>query len=84
MSGETSSELDAFRSFAHERLDAESYRVVEDTLALYRQRQTELERLRQELRPALEQSARGESKEIDFEEFKAAARQRLAEKGITD
>jgi hypothetical protein len=83
MSGDTASELDAFQSFAQERLDAESYRVVENTLALYRERQRQLERLREELRPALEQSERGESREIDFEQFKAVARQRLADKGIT-
>ena len=84
MSGDTASELDAFQSFAHERLDAESYRVVESTLALYRERQRELERLREELRPALEQSERGESREIDFEQLMEEGRRRLAEEGITD
>ena len=84
MSGDTASELDAFESFAHERLDAESYQVVEHTLAQYRQRQRELERLREELRPALEQSRRGESRELDFDQLIAEERARLAEEGITD
>jgi len=84
MAGEFSKELEAFDAFAREQLDSHSYCVVADVLQLYHQRQEELERLRDEIRPALLQSQRGESKEVDFEQLKATGRQRLAEEGLAD
>ncbi len=84
MSIDSSKELEAFRAFAQEQLDGAGYTFVADVLALYRQRQEEVERVRGQIEPALAQSERGQSREIDFEQLKAKGRQRLAEEGFTD
>lgn len=57
---------------------------VDDVVGEFREYLAEVERLREEIRPALERSLRGESKPIDWEELKRRGRERLAEKGITD
>jgi len=77
-------ELEAFQLFAQEQLDNDSYGVVASILNQYRLRQDEIRRLREEIRPAVAQSERGESREIDFEQLKSKGRQRLAEEGISD
>jgi hypothetical protein len=84
MATDVRNDLADFEASARECLDDQSYGVVADALNSYRRRQEQLQRLRGELAPALEQSRRGESKEIDFEEFLAEARRRAAEKGIPD
>ncbi len=45
---------------------------------------SDLERLREDLAPALERSLRGESEPFDVEDIKARGRKRLEDMGITD
>ena len=77
-------DLEQFQAFAQQHLDAESYGVVANALTLYQQRQREIQRLREQIEPALAESRRGESKEIDFEKLKAACRQRLSQNPTED
>ena len=57
---------------------------VDEVLGEFREYLAEVERLREEIRPALERSLRGESKPIDWEALKERVTQELADKGITD
>jgi hypothetical protein len=59
-------------------------KTVDEVLDEFREYLEELERLREEIRPALEASLRGESKPIDWESLKERVTRRLAEQGITD
>lgn len=78
-------ELELLHRFIGEELVAgRRRRTVDECLAEFRQYQRELERLREEIRPALERSLRGESPPFDVEEIKRRVRERLAGRGITD
>lgn len=57
---------------------------VDEVLGEFRAYLAEVERLREEIRPALARSLRGESKPIDWEALKLRCREQLAEKGITN
>ena len=59
-------------------------RPVSEVLAEFDEYRAEVEQLREEIRPSLERSLRGESKEIDWEEFYRRGRERLAARGITE
>lgn len=59
-------------------------RPVDEVLAEFRQYLADVERLREEIRPALERSLRGESKPFDVEDFLRRGRERLREQGIGD
>ena len=84
MATDVPNELEAFRDFIDHELARGSDASVDELIEKYRQRRSELERLRQELKPALEQSQRGESQPLDAEALKKRVRDRLAEKGVTD
>lgn len=60
------------------------HRPVPEVLAEYEEYRVEVEQLREEIRPALEASLRGETKEIDWDEFYRKGRERLAARGISD
>ena len=84
MATTTLSELEAFHRFLGECLaKGQCEFSVEESVATFRAYQKELGQLREELRPALQQSARGESQPLDVEELKAEVAQALAEKGIS-
>jgi hypothetical protein len=85
MTTTTETELEAFRRFVDEQIKRGERKLSpEQSVAAFRAYQRDLERLQEELRPALERSARGEGKEIDWEEFERRGRERLAREGITD
>lgn len=59
-------------------------RPVNEVLAEFRQYLAAVERLREEIRPALERSLRGESNPFDVEEFLRKGRERLREREIAE
>ena len=82
---ETQTDLEAFHKFVGELLKKGKRKLpVDESLVVFRQYQQELERLREEIRPALEQSARGESEPLDIQKLKTEVTKSLAEKGITE
>jgi hypothetical protein len=83
MATHSPSDLELFHRFLSERL-RDSTQTPEETVAAFRAEQQRIEELREELRPALERSQRGESGPIDINDIKACGRERLAAKGITD
>ena len=56
----------------------------EASLEAFRAYQRDLERCREDIRPALERSLRGESEPLDIEDLKTQVTKRLADEGITD
>jgi hypothetical protein len=56
----------------------------EQSVREFRAYQTELARFKEETQPALEQSARGESKPLDLDALMKRVRARLADDGIAD
>lgn len=82
---ETQVELEAFHKFLGEQLKKKKCPLtVTQSVEAFREYQDELERLREEIRPALERSLRGESKPFDPEDMKRRVTRELKEKGITD
>ncbi len=84
MATDVPNELEAFRDFIDQELARGSDASVDELIEKYRQRRSDLERLRQELKPAFEQSQRGESQPLDADALKKRVRDRLAENGVTD
>jgi hypothetical protein len=85
MATQLPNELESFRQFLTEWLEHGQVELSpEESVRAFRAYQRELERCREEIRPALERSLRGESQPLDVEELKARVTQRLAEEGITD
>jgi hypothetical protein len=85
MAIETLTELELFHRFVGKELAAGNKRLsVQESLERFEAYQRDLEKLKEELRPALEEFERGEGGPIDWDELKARVRQRLAEEGITD
>jgi hypothetical protein len=79
------SDLELLHDFIGESLqNGGRLKTVDELLGEFREYLSEVERLREEIRPALERSLRGESKPIDWEALKRRGRERLAKKGITD
>jgi Arc/MetJ-type ribon-helix-helix transcriptional regulator len=78
-------ELELLHRFVSEQLANGGRRMsVEECLNEFRAYQSELERLREEIRPALERSLRGESRPFDADKLKARVTRELADEGITD
>jgi hypothetical protein len=85
MSSDTTiSEIQQFAEFVEHELDETRGRVVEEALLLFRRRQEEIARLRQELAPALARFHAGEREPLDMEAIIRAGRDRLAREGIVD
>ena len=82
---DTTTDLEAYHQFVEKLLEQGKRKMsVEESLSEFREYQKELERLREEIRPAMERSLRGESKSFNPEELKARVTRELEEKGITD
>ena len=78
-------ELELFHRFVSERLaNGGRQPSVEQCLAEFREYQRDVNRLREEIGPALESSLRGESRPFDVEGIKRRGRERLRERGISD
>jgi len=85
MATQLPNELESFHQFLSEQLEhGEVELSPEESVKAFRAYQRDLERCREEIRPALERSLRGESQPLDAEELKTRVTQRLAERGITD
>ena len=85
MTLQSSSELEVFQAFIQEQLDSGvSGLTPEESVVAFRAYQHQVEQLREEIRPALERSLRGESEPLDIEDIKTRGRERLRQKGITD
>lgn len=81
----TVTDLELLHQFIGENLqNGGRSQTVDQVLSEFREYLAEVERLRKEIRPALEQSLRGECKPIDWEALKRRGRERLAAEGITD
>ncbi len=79
------SDLELLHQFIGESLqNGGRLKTVDEVLGEFQEYRAEVERLREEIRPSLERSLRGESRPIDWEALKQRGRQRLAQKGITD
>ena len=82
---ETQTDLEAFHKFIAELLKKGKRKLpVEESVVAFREYQQELERLREEIRPALERAAKGEGKEVDLEDILRRGRERLAKEGVSD
>ena len=80
----TLTDLELLHRFIGEQLARGGRRTaVDDCLAEFREYLREVERCREEIRPALEQSLRGETKPFDPEEVIRRNRERLREFAIT-
>ncbi len=78
-------ELDLFRQFVMEKVKTEPHTKLklEEALIKFREYQFELDRLRDELRPAYEASLRGEGKPLDFQMLRSELVNELKSKGYT-
>jgi Arc/MetJ-type ribon-helix-helix transcriptional regulator len=78
-------ELELLHRFIADQLaDGRRRMPVDECLREFRAYLREVERLREEIRPALERSLRGESEPLDFEDLKQRGRDRLRQQGIAD
>ena len=78
MATESPSELEAFQAFLNRQLaDGDPGLTPEESVEAFRAYQRDLERLREEIGPALERSRRGESEPLDMDDIKARGRKRL-------
>lgn len=85
MATELPSELKSFHWFLTEQLRRGDVSLSpEQSVEAFRAYQRDLERCREDIRPALERSVRGQSEPLDIEELKERVTKRLAAKGITD
>ncbi len=76
-------ELDEFLQYVSTRCKGKKM-PLEEALQNFRLYQKQRDQLREEIRPALEASLRGESVPFDAEDVIQRGEERLAEKGITD
>ena len=85
MSRESQTELEAFHRFIGQQLEIERNDMsVEDSVKAFRTYQQDLEQLRADIRPALDEIERGEASELDYDALKERVGKRLADEGITD
>lgn len=85
MATNSPSELDVFYHFLAEQLqDGACDLSPEQSVEAFRSYQRDLERLKNDIRPAVEQFKRGEGRQLDYDTVKDEVTQRLAEKGITE
>ena len=84
MSVTADNDMDAFNSFLLEQqAQGVVFATPEQSVQAYREYQKQLMEFQRLLEPALGQSARGETFEIDRDAFKADVLRHLAQKGIT-
>lgn len=78
-------EVEAFRRFLCEELENSSaYNSLDEAVEAFRGYRRDLERFKKDIQPALEQSARGESKELDIEDVIARGMKRAADRGLIE
>lgn len=76
-------EVDAFKAFLDQRFvtpDREA--TLEEALAAFRGYQRDRDRLKEKLRPSIEQADRGEGSPLDLDDVLDRVRRRLDEQGI--
>ena len=83
MSTSDPGEIADFQAFLN-AADAAGFETLDQAVSAFRERQSQFQRLRGEIQSALEESRRGESAEIDYDEVKRRCRERLGERGIYD
>ena len=85
MAAQSPGELESFHRFLTEQLaDGRDHLTVEESVAAFRAYQADLERLRKDIQPAVQEYYRGGGRELDYEALKKEVTARLAERGITD
>jgi hypothetical protein len=85
MATQIPTELESFHRFLTEQLKSGGTNLSpEESLEAFRAYQRDLERCREDVRPALQRSLRRESEPLDIEDIKARGRQRMQEKSITE
>jgi hypothetical protein len=77
-------ELQAFHQFLNSLIDQAPDMSPEQSVEAFRAYQADHERLREEVRPALERSLRGESEPLDMNDIKSRGRKRMAQRGLAD
>ena len=81
------SELESFSLFISEYLsNGDGSLTLEESVEAFRAHQRDLERLKEDIRPAVERFKRGghEGRELDYKKIEGDVTQRLAAEGITD
>ncbi len=85
MATQLPSELESFQRFLTEQIQGGDAELSpEESVKAFRAYQDDLQRLREDIQPALERSLKGERELFDINDVKARGRKRLAKKGITD
>ncbi len=86
MSADNSSELVVFHRFLGDQIEGGSLELSpEESVQAFRAYQQDLERLRNDLKPAIDRFERGEPAiPLDIEDVKRRGRERLARQGITE
>ena len=85
MAADLPSELEVFCNFLAEQLqNGDSDLSPEQSVEAFRAHQRDLDRLKQDIRPAVERFKCGEGRQLDYDAVKDEVTQRLAEKGITE
>lgn len=80
----SATELEEFREFVDQQMAVGACATVDELVDKFRRCQRELQQLRSQIEPALQQSQRGESSPLDVGALKARVAKRLADEGITD
>ena len=84
MATETLTELELFHRFLGEQIARGNKRIsVAQGLELFQAYRRDIEKLKEALRPALEQYERGEGGPIDWDKFFREGEERLRAKGIS-
>ena len=84
MATQVPTELESFHRFLSQQLESGQKDLSpEGSVEAFRAYQRDLKRCRKDIRPALEQSLRGESEPLDIEDIKARGHRRMEEKGLT-
>ena len=85
MASDLASDWTDFNQFISRRIeDQQPGKTLEESLAEFRAYQRDLEAIRAKLKVSLEQSARGESAELDDEEFWKRVDKQLDDLGIPE
>ena len=85
MATDAPNELHAFYRFLAGQLQEEGSTLTpEQSVEAFRTYQRELDRLKREIEPAVEQFESGEGRDLDYQAIKEEVTHRLAQKGVTD
>lgn len=85
MASTAATELEAFQRFLQEQIASGSAALSpEQSVTAFRAYQQELQRLRNALQPAIEESNQGLSRPLNIDAIKAQVTKRLADQGVTE